>query len=363
MRIGVFCTNEYTTPPPNRVIYAPLQVTQQVADGLVERGHSVTMFAPLGSRVKSKLYTNKLPPLLQNKKLASFIPANRERAVASYEQIAISSLIHQAERGKFDIVHIHPAIRGIYYAPLTRVPVVFTLHDPIIPARKFFFETMQALSPNAYYISISNAQRKPAPNLQWAGTAYNGVYPEKFPFTAKPGKHFTIIGRMVPQKGMYEAILAAKKARVPLRIAGSPNCGPYWERKIKPHLSRTIQYVGMIPYREMPKFLSTARGFLFPIQWEEPFGLVMIEAMATGAPVIAFPRGSVREIVKHGKTGFIVPNVNEMAKAIKRIDTIDRSACRSYVETHFSVSAMVDSYEQIFKKLIRQSKHNGQKRR
>jgi glycosyltransferase involved in cell wall biosynthesis len=220
---------------------------------------------------------------------------------------------------------------------------------------------MQQQSRNTYYVSISDAQRKPSKKLQWAGTVYNGVYPERFPFNNKPESHFTIIGRLVPEKGIYEAILAAKKARVPLKIAGGPTEGPYWERRIKPNLSRTIQYVGMVPYKDMPRFLSRARGFLFPIQWEEPFGLVMIEAMATGTPVIAFPHGSVKEIVVDGKNGFLVNSVSSMAKAIKKIDTVDRADCRHYVKTHFTVNHMVRGYEKVFSHIIKRHKRHGKK--
>ena len=152
-------------------------------------------------------------------------------------------------------------------------------------------------------------------------------------------------------KGIHEAMLAAKKARVPLLIAGKPASGPYWERKIKPLLSKTIRYVGMIPYKKVPALLSEARGLLFPIQWEEPFGLVMTEAMACGTPVIAFRRGSVPEIVTHGKNGFMVKDVAAMAAAINRIPTISRGFCRANVCAHFSVDHMVDGYEEIFTRL------------
>lgn len=350
MRIGVFCTNEYTTPPPQDVIYAPLQVTQQIADGLAGRGHKVTVYAPKGSRMKAKVVTNGLVALKKNSALRPFMLKHNERTVGSYEQLALSALMLDAAAGKYDIVHIHPAIRGIFYAPLVSpVPVVFTLHDPIDNEKKFFFQSVR--SSNMHYVSISDAQRKPAPTLPWAGTVYNGIYPERFPFTAKPGKRFVIIGRLVPDKGIHEAIQAARKAQVPLDIAGKPNWGPYWERKIKPYLSSSIRYLGMVPYEKTPLLLSRSRGLLFPIQWEEPFGLVMTEAMACGTPVIAFPRGSSREVVQHNKTGFIVPTVAKMAQAIHKIDSLDRNYCAAYAKKRFSVARMIDGYENIFRKL------------
>lgn len=358
MRIGVFCTNEYTTPPPSDVIYAPLQVTQQIADGLTERGHQVTVYAPKGSRMKSTVFTNDLVALKKNKMLLPFTIRHNERTVGSYEHLALSSLFKHALEGRFDLVHVHPAIRGIFYPQFVKIPVVFTLHDPIDAEKKFFFERCN--SKNTYFVSISNAQRKGAPHLQWAGTVYNGIYPKRFPFNAKPGKHFIVIGRLVPDKGIFEAIQAARIARVPLHIAGMPNCGPYWERKIKPYLSKTITYVGMIPYDKMPHAMSQSRGLLFPIKWEEPFGLVMAEAMACGTPVIAFKHGSVSEVAENNKTGFIVNTVSEMAKAIRSIDTIDRSYCRTHATTKFSVENMVTGYEKIFRKLI--ARHNDNKK-
>lgn len=351
MRIGVFCTNEYTTPPPKNIIYAPLVVAQQVADGLTDRGHSVTMYAPQGSRAKSAIFTNDIPSLMANKQLVEYTRKNRERAVASYENLALYTLIRHANEGRYDVIHIHPSIRGIFFAGLTKVPVVFTLHDPIIEGKNFFYKRI--VPPNVHYVSISSAQRKPSRGLPWAGTVYNGIDTKKFPFGKNPEPHFVSIGRLAAEKGIYEAIMAAKQARVPLKIAGSPNQGPYWERKIKPHLSKTIQYMGLIPYSHVPAFLSRARGFLFPIRWEEPFGLVMIESMACGTPVVAFNRGSVKEVVRHNTTGFVVNTVSEMVAAIRRIDTIKREACVHHVKQHFGIEQMISGYEEIFQRLTR----------
>jgi len=351
MRIGVFCTNEYTTPPPKGIIYAPLVVAQQVADGLTERGHDVTVYAPRGSRMKSKIITSELRPLYNEPKLKEFNAINLERGVASYENIALSDLFRHAQKGKYDILHIHPSIRAVFYAPLVKIPVVFTLHDPLLPGKSFFYNKVRA--KNIHYVSISNAQRRPAPKLPWTSTIYNGVDLRRFPFQKTHGKHLVIVGRMKVEKGIYEAILAARKTRTPLKIAGGPAQGPYWERKIKPYLSNTIKHVGMLPYSKIPKFISEARGFLFPIKWEEPFGLVMIESMATGTPVIAFNRGSVSEIMKNNKTGFIVNNFNGMVRAIGKLDDIDRRICRDHVEKNFSIEKMINGYEDTFKKLTR----------
>ena len=161
-----------------------------------------------------------------------------------------------------------------------------------------------------------------------------------------------IPGRLLPTKGVKEAIAVCKIARERLIIAGTPNEGEYWEKEIKPHLSKDIQYVGNIPYEETYKYYGQAKVTLCPIQWEEPFGLTFIESMACGTPVIAFNRGSAKEVIKDGKTGFVVKNISEMVKAIRKIDQINRRGCRAWVEKNFTMERMVNDYEKIFYKIV-----------
>ena len=144
-----------------------------------------------------------------------------------------------------------------------------------------------------------------------------------------------------------------RKAKEKLIIAGAPNEGHYWEKKIKPYLGKNIVYVGNIPYEETHKLYSESKVALLPIQWEEPFGLTFIEAMACGTPVITFGRGSAPEVIKDKKTGFIIKSVNEMAKAIKKVDQIDRHECRRWVENKFTIQKMVEGYEKVFLKILK----------
>jgi len=208
-------------------------------------------------------------------------------------------------------------------------------------------------SKNQYYVSISNAQRKPAPDLNWIETVYNGLDLKLFPFSAKPRNHYLFLGRLLPTKGVAEAIMAVKRAKQSLIIAGIPNEGYYWEKKIKPSLGKDIKYVGNIPYEKTYKYYGQAKALLCPIQWEEPFGLTFIEAMACGTPVIAFNRGSVPEVIKDKKVGFIVNSIGEMTVAIKKINEISRRKCRNWVEKKFSLKKMVDDYEKVFLKIFK----------
>lgn len=231
-----------------------------------------------------------------------------------------------------------------------KIPVVYTLHEPIYPWLAKVYNMFQ--SKNQHFVSISNAQRKPAPDLNYASTIYNGLDPSLFPFSSNAGNYCLFIGRLVPQKGVHEAILAARKAKEKLIIIGAPNKGEYWEKKIKPFLGKNIKYAGYISHQKTYKYYQKAKVLLCPIQWEEPFGLTFTEAMSCGTPVIAFDRGSAKEVVQDGKTGFIVKNVGEMAKAIKKIDQIKREDCRKRVEEKFTNKKMADNYEKVFYEIL-----------
>ena len=356
LRIGTMVTSHYTAPPPEDVIYAPIEIATAVAEGLQQRGHHVTFFGPKGSRLKvERIVSGNLPPLLQNDHLQFIGGENiggveHEKIKHLWDQYLISLMYQEVVRKQFDIFHVHPVDRVLPLAYTIRdTPVVYTLHDPIFPWRKEIFQLFR--SSNQHYISISDSQRQPAPDLPWAATIYNGIDLSRFPFREKNGEYLLFVGRLVSQKGVADAIAAVEKNNERLLIVGAPASGTYWDKHIRPHLSNTIRYEGMVPREKLHEYYKNAKAFLFPIQWEEPFGLVMIEAMACGTPVIAFNRGSVPEVIKDGKTGFIVSTVDEMSVAIKKIDQIDRRACRAHVEEHFGVERMIDEYERVFLKL------------
>ena len=346
----------FTIPSPKGIVYAPMDIAKWVAEELVARGHMVDLFAPEGSSLKvSKIVSLGLKALKQNDAILKYPKvgnAEMNKIFNLWDQFLVAEMFKATENGDYDLLHIHPIDRAMPIAlSHPKVPVVYTLHDPIFEWRGEIFKMFS--SPNQHLVSISDAQRKPAPELNYISTVYNGIDLGIFPFYEKSEDYFVFVGRLHPEKGVAEAVQAARLAGVKLIIVGPPVSGEYWDEKIKPYLSDKITYAGFVPYDELHKYYGKAKAILVPIQWEEPFGLVMVEAMACGTPVIAFNRGSVPEVVVDGKTGFIVNTVEEMAEAAKRVDQIDRHECRRHVEDNFSIKKMVDGYEQAFLKILK----------
>jgi glycosyltransferase involved in cell wall biosynthesis len=364
LRIAEMVTGHFTTPPPEGIIYAPMDIAVAISKGLIKRGHEVTFYAPEGSKIEGiKIESCGLFPL---KKDATSHPILSDPFVGGaevakifnlWDQYLISYMFKEAERNRYDILHIHPPDRALPIAfSHPNISTIYTLHDPIYPWRAEVFRMFK--SENQFYVSISDAQRAPASDLNYIATIYNGIPLESFQFSEAHDNYLLFVGRLVENKGAHEAILAAKKIGEKLLIIGEPHEGEYWDTKIKPYLDDKIRYIGFVPREELAKYYQKAKATLFPIKWEEPFGLVMVESMACGTPVIAFRRGSVPEVIKDGKTGFIVNTVEEMVEAIKKIETIDRKATRKYVEENFSEERMVENYEkaflEIFEKKLKQ---------
>jgi glycosyltransferase involved in cell wall biosynthesis len=213
-------------------------------------------------------------------------------------------------------------------------------------------------SPNQHYISISDNQRADAPDLPYAATVYNGIDTDLFAFSEEHDGYLLFTGRIVPEKGVKEAIQVAQQSGQRLLIIGPtyPEYQDYFDTQVKPHLNERVLYLGFMEREHLTKYYQMAKALLFPIQWEEPFGLAMVEAMACGTPVIALRRGSVPEIVKHNKTGFVVDSLAEMAASVDKLDKISRQDCRTHVEKYFSTEHMVDGYAKAFKKLLQEPK-------
>lgn len=359
LKIATMVTGHFTTPPPMGTIYAPMDIAVAVSEGLQRRGHEVTFFAPEGSDIKiSHVESGGLNPLQQNEGLPILKGEKVGGAEVSkifnlWDQYLLSLMYKGALEGKFDILHIHPVDRALPFGfAVQNIPTVYTLHDPIYPWRAEIFRMFA--SRNQHYVSISDAQRKPASDLNWLATIYNGIDLDAFPFSKSHDNYLFFTGRLHPEKGVAEAVQVAKMTGEKLLIAGPPVTGEYWDKKIAPYLNDKIQYIGFVPREKLFKYYQKAKATLMPIQWEEPFGLVLTESMACGTPVIAFNRGSVPEIVIDGKTGFIIKNNNlkKMADAVKKIDKINRADCRKHVEQNFSIQRMIDRYEEEFYGLI-----------
>jgi len=356
LKIATVVASELPFPIPSDFPrpYAPLQVALDVAEGLTRKGHEVTFFGPRGSKSKVfKVVTAPFTPLYKNKifSLPEVYGREKEKIFSLFDQYLVALLFKENLKRNFDIIHVHPVDRALPLALLTKTPIVYTLHDPIYLWRAEIFKAFQ--TKNQYFISISNNQRKPAPDLNYAATIYNGLNLNLFPFSEKPKNQCLFLGRLLPRKGVAEAIQAAIRAKEKLIIAGSPNEGKYWKEKIKPCLKgKNIKYVGSVPYKKTHKYYGKSKVLLCPLRWEEPFGLTFIESMACGTPVIAFDRGSAREVINDGKTGLVVKNIEEMIEAIKKIDQIKREDCRKWVEEKFTVERMVSEYEKIFYKIV-----------
>ncbi len=323
-------------------------VVYHLTKGLTEKGLKPFLFAPKNARTPAKLIPVSNKPMAESK-----IPKDVE--VSRPLRLELSMLANmQAEilKRKNEIaVILNHTVNGGAFAHLEKmlgIPVYHILHLPLYKESAQVYQNY-----NARLISISDAQRKAFPKLRYAKTIYNGLDLKKIPFKPLPQaqrKHFIFAGKLRPSKNPLGAILAAKKTHSKLVLAGKISDQQYFEQKIKKHLGGKINYVGEVSFPKLLQLYKQSKAFLFPIQWEEPFGLVMIEAMAAGTPVIAFDRGSVKEIVDHNKTGFIVKNISQMAKAMQKIGQIKPEDCRKHVEENFSIQAMVDDYQKICQK-------------
>lgn len=358
LRIGVFVTSQQPHPAPPGVIWAPIDLAIEIADELKPKGCAFTFYAPPSPKLarRHKIVFGKMNYGVNTQKFLKYETRYKRvhagpRVVTMHDQYLLWKLIEDANRGKYDVIHAHMVERTLPMIQFCKVPVLITLHDPIWPLTA---QTLQLyVSPKMHLVSISNSQRKPAPNLKYAATVYNGIDTSLFDFNDEPEDFFLSVGRIIPQKGVPDAIKAAKLAKARLKIVGKYYDKTYFKKFIKKELTKKVTYHRQVPRETLPKLYRRAKALLMPIKWEEPFGLVMAEAMACGTPVIAYGRGSVPEVVKDGKTGYIVRNAREMARAIKKIDEIKRHACRKHVEKHFSLKRMSEQYEKLYRRFSR----------
>ena len=349
LKIGVIVPPFTTVPPKGQG--GTERIAQEMIEGLTKRGYKVSLFGAGKYRGSAKFIQIFKKTTIERKIDTTCIESSRPLRIESAYIARVMREIIKRE-GEFDIIFNH-ARGGYLFLPLSlfiKTPIVSILHLPI------FKEVADVLSsykkPNV--ITISNNQRKGFTNINYLGTVYNGINLSGFEFCQKPKDYFLYMGALGEHKNPKDAILAAKRAKVKLILAGGKKREPYFSKEIKPLIDgKKIKYIGEVWGKKRIDLLKYAKAFLFPIKWPEPFGLAMAEAMACGVPVIAYPNGAVPEVVKNKKTGFIVKNVSEMVKAIKNIDKINRKKCRERVEKYFSTEKMVDDYEKIIKKLLR----------
>ena len=316
-----------------------------LADGLTERGHDVTLFATGDSITKANLDF-------------VFPTAPGAKAINDPRFETVHTLHAFRDVGRFDVFHVHSPYSALAVGSVLRVPVVHTIHNAFTEEMRLLYSEV---GDRVWFVAISEAHRAQMPELQYAGVVYNGIDPAAYPFIEEKEGFLLFLGRATPDKGVLRAVRAAREAGMPLvlvmKIADQGE-QDYWQKSVVPELGSDVTVLGEITTDAKLQLLSEARAVLFPIDWEEPFGLVMTEAMACGTPVIATARGSVPEIIADGETGFIVSGENypaEAARALGELRNIDPGACRRRVEERFSKDAMVEGYERILERVAESS--------
>jgi glycosyltransferase involved in cell wall biosynthesis len=323
------------------------RIVGYITEELVERGHQVTLFASGDSRTKAKL----VAPTPRALRLDS-----QPRDDLAFHLLELARVFERPR--DFDVIHCHVGHLAFPFSRLAGASSLHTLHGRLdLPDTYPVFRHFR----DQPLVSISHAQRQPLKGLgvTWAGTVYHGIPLDNYPFSPRGGSYLAFLGRISPEKRPDLAIALAKRVGIPLKMAAKvdPVDQVYFERDIEPLLDDPlIEFIGEISDDAKREFLGRARALVFPIDWPEPFGLVMIEALACGTPVIARRCGSVPELILHGQTGYIVDTLEEMATAVKTLDRIDRAECRRDVAARFTVERMVDGYEAIYRSLAGQAR-------
>ena len=324
--------------PPER--YGGIEwVVALLADGLADRGHETTLYASGGSKTRAKLIS-----IFEEPPGASFIGDpwyDSVQAVSAYQNAS-----------DYDIIHDHSGLVGPAIGSFAGVPVVHTLHGPFTDKAKEFYTLM---SGHLWYVAISEAQRAFCPDLSYAGTVHNGIKVDLYPFREEKEDFLLFLGRVNREKGPELAIEVAHRTGRKLVMAvkmAEEFEKEYWRDVVEPRLDGSEEIIGEITIEEKADLLARARATLFPIQWPEPFGLVMTESMASGTPVLAFPYGAAPEVIVDGKTGFLPTTIDEMCEAVERVGEIKAADCRRHVEEHFSDDAMVEGYLRCYERVI-----------
>ncbi len=337
----------YESVPPQR--YGGTErVVSYLTEELVRQGHEVTLFASGDSSTSAKLVSC-CPRSLRTD------PGCADPMVHHY--LMLEKVFNGAS--EFDLIHFH--IDYLHF-PLSRwrgLMQLSTLHGRLdLPDLVLLYEEFREMP----LISISDAQRRPISSALWLGTVYHGLPENLFNFHETPENYLAFLGRISPEKRVDRAIEIAKRTGMPLKIAAKIDKvdQEYFEEVIKPLLDhRLVEFVGEIGDREKNEFLGNAYAVLFPIDWLEPFGLVMIEAMACGTPVIAWPHGSVPEVMEDGVTGFIVEDLDDAVQAIEKLASFDRRQCRQVFERRFTADRMASDYVNIYERFVAKVSNNG----
>jgi glycosyltransferase involved in cell wall biosynthesis len=339
LRIAVVAPPYYELPP---AAYGGIErVCWSLAEGLVERGHDVTLVGAGVSKTRARF-------------VATFPQAQQEGMPSEL----VIEVVHAAragaalERLDLDVVHDHSRA-GPLLAWSRSAPTLITVHAALAGPESQL-ELYTALARSAKLAALSEAQRRAAPQLPWVGVVPNGIDVDEYPYRGEKDDFVLFLGRMNRHKGVHLAIRAAREAGRRLVIAGSwtiPEEQAYFEAEVRPQLGPDVEWVGSIAGEIRTELLASAACLLFPVMWQEPFGLVMIEAMACGTPVVALRQGSVPEVVADGQTGIICADTGELAAAIEAATRLDSGRCRAHVCYRFSAARMVERYEALYRML------------
>ena len=352
MRIAQVAPLWERVPPP---AYGGIElVVGLLTDELVRRGHEVTLFASGDSISLAKLES--IHP-----RALRLDPNIKEYNI--YEMLQLGTVYERAE--EFDIIHSHMGCAALPYGNLVKTPTVHTLHGIFTSDN----EKMFTYAKRQPYISISDAQREANLGLNCVATVYNGIDVSSYEFhpEAQNPPYLAFLGRMSPEKGPHLAIEIAKKSGWHLKMAGKVDIVDveYFEKEIKPHIDgKQIEYLGEANHFQKNALMGGAVATLFPITWREPFGLVMVESMAAGTPVIAMKLGSTVEVIVDSKTGFLCDTVDECVNAVSKVGALDRKVCREHVLNRFSVQRMTDGYEAVYQQIMAEKfARNGHSRK
>src|SRR3989344_7388553 len=380
MKIGLLLPSVYMGSKYKNRIFAPKELFLNLADGLVDKGHEVYVYASPNTKTKAHLVAGEEELIdkdfisaksLGLDRLSKLKTAHTATKIEYEIGLTVKAYLDAKDKN-IDIMHSYHDFMAHYVNLISPIKTVYTIHDPKPLGEHLQYWRLKHFR-NDNYIFISKSQERNFRNLAKSiGVIYHGVDIKKFAYENGEGEYLAFLGRYIEEKGVLEAIAAAKKSDLTLKMIGDDayRVLPYYQNNILPNLKKgSIEDESFFGEGDRGTFLRNAKALLFPIQWEEPFGMVMIEAMACGTPVIAFNRGSVSEIVRDGLTGFIIdqddtnrPNkgkwiikkqgIEGLVEAIKRIDEIDRAACRKHVEENFTVEKMVHGYEEVYKKIL-----------
>ncbi len=343
MRIALLAPVALPVPPAG---YGGTElVVHQLAEGLIDAGHAVTLFASGDSRTPAAL-RSLLPRALTP------LGLDTKQAALPFERAHVAWAFAQAR--DFDLIHDHTKSLGVTMAPAVQTPVLTTIHNDFTPERRLLY----LRHPDHAYVALSRAHADRCPEMAFRGVVYNGLDLGDAGgaiFRARKQNYLLFLGRICEAKGTHSAVAAARLLGIPLLIAGKvdPVDRPYFHTRVAPEIDGDlIRYVGEVTGREKWELLADARCLLFPIAWPEPFGLVMIEAMACGTPVIATRLGSVEEVVGHGVSGWIADDFPGLIAGIRHAPSFSPLACRRWVEQRFSREAMVAGYLDVYARLL-----------